>query len=124
MGVISILNVLGKRLKELRISKNMTQQQIGDLTNVTKVSICCYEKGTRVPSLETLLDLADIFKVDVDYLVGNDLHVIAENDESYGLNISKEELIVIRELRKNLNLYNNLIDNPKRTIELINKKLK
>ena len=73
--------LFGKRLKELRKQFNMTQQELGNTINVTKVSICCYEKGTRIPSLETLIDLSNLFKVDLDYLIGNDNYVVSEESE-------------------------------------------
>ena len=58
--------LLAKRIKELRKKKNLTQEDLGKLINVTKVSICCYENGTRVPTLETIVALADIFEVSLD----------------------------------------------------------
>ena len=50
----------GERLKELRTNMGLTQKQLGDLVNVTKVSICGYEKSNRTPNIETLIDLANI----------------------------------------------------------------
>ena len=41
------MNQLGERLKTLRKEKGMTQTELGSMINVTKVSICCYEKGIR-----------------------------------------------------------------------------
>ena len=58
--------LLAKRIKELRNEKDLTQEELGRLINVTKVSICCYENGTRVPTLETIVALADIFEVSLD----------------------------------------------------------
>ena len=52
--------IKGERLKKLRISKNLTQEQLGKVLGVTKASICCYEKGTRTPTLETLLDIVEL----------------------------------------------------------------
>ena len=43
--------LLSKRLKELRMESGLTQRELGERVNVTKVSICCYENGTRVPTL-------------------------------------------------------------------------
>ena len=54
--------LLGNRIKELRKKLNLTQEELGKLINVTKVSICCYEKGTRTPTLETLKVLAEVFE--------------------------------------------------------------
>lgn len=44
--------LLSKRLKDLRVSNNLTQKELGEKVNVTKVSICCYENGTRVPTVK------------------------------------------------------------------------
>lgn len=118
------LVLFGKRLKELRKKSNMTQQELGDIINVTKVSVCCYEKGTRIPSLETLIDLSNIFKVDLDYLIGNDTYVIGESEEKYEIKMANEEIELVKELRKHINLYSKLIDDPKRMLELIDKKVR
>ena len=64
--------LLGKRIKEFRIQKNLTQEELGRLINITKVSICCYENGTRIPSLETIVALANAFEVSLDDLLGRE----------------------------------------------------
>lgn len=71
--------ILGKRIKELRKEKGLTQQELGDKINVTKVSICCYENGTRNPTLQTLQDLAEFFGVDLTYFLGVDTYAVAED---------------------------------------------
>ena len=114
--------MLGIRLKKLRLEQGLTQKQLGEMVNVTKVSICGYEKGERVPSLDTLIDLANALKVDLNTLVGFDSYVVSDNDVDYGLNVSKEELKVLRELRQYKNLYEDLMESPKRTIQSIIKK--
>ncbi|MEG0994884.1 MAG: helix-turn-helix transcriptional regulator [Bacilli bacterium] len=114
--------LLGKRLKELRKQKGLTQQELGNMINVTKVSVCCYENGTRVPTLETLLDITRVFNVDVSYFLGQDTFVVADNAENYGAYLSKEEIDIIKELRKYQTLYDKLVIDPKRTIELLDKK--
>lgn len=111
--------MLGSRLKQLRIERGLTQQQLGDMINVTKVSICCYEKGERVPSLDTLIDLSNALGVDLNTLVGYDRYIVSDNDTSYGLNVSKEEMQLLLELRQYSRLYNDLIERPKRTIQSI-----
>ena len=60
------------RLKELRKEVGLTQKQLGEMVGVTKVSICCYENGTRTPTLDTLIDLANSLGVDLAYLLGVD----------------------------------------------------
>ena len=116
--------LLGKRIRSLRKEHGLTQEELGKLINVTKVSICCYEKETRTPTLETLLELSRVFKVDINYFFGNDQYVVAEDDTNYGLSVAKEELIFLEEIRKRTSLYNKIIDNPKRIVELIDKKMR
>ena len=58
------------RLKELRESRHMSQQELGDLVGLSKSSIGYYEQGKHQPDLNTLETLARFFDVTVDYLLG------------------------------------------------------
>lgn len=111
------MNLFGARLKDLRLTNHMTQSDLGK-------AICCYEKGTRLPSLETLVDLSEVFKVSIDYLLGSDELIVSDNDESYGAKMATEEITFIKEIRKYDKLYEQMIADPKRFVELINIKLK
>lgn len=62
--------MLGGRLKKLRNSKKITQEELGKKVNVTKVSISGYENGNRSPDTDTLQKIADFFDVSTDYLLG------------------------------------------------------
>ena len=118
------MNLFSKRIKELRKAAGLTQQQLGDKLNVTKGSICSYENGTRMASIEILIEMCNIFRVDLDYLIGTDSYIVSDRNENYGLRMANEEIDLIIELRKHLDLYTNLINNQKRTIELIEKKIR
>jgi len=115
---------IGKRLKELRIKKGYTQQQLGDMVNVTKVSICCYENDVRTPNLDTFEDLLKALDAAPDYLLGSDINVIYEDDGNYSVKLSKDDIEIINHFKLHRDLYKKLIENPKRTIELIEKKIK
>jgi len=116
--------VLGKRIKALRKEKGLTQQQLGEKINVTKVSICCYENGTRTPTLQTLTDLAEFFGVNLNYFLGMDVYAVAKDEDPYQMSLCNEEVEFVMAIRKNDRLYAKLIENPKRLIQLINKKIK
>jgi transcriptional regulator with XRE-family HTH domain len=60
------------QLKILRQDKKYTQEQLGKIINVSKVSISGYESGIRTPDLNTIIKLADAFSVSIDYLLGRD----------------------------------------------------
>lgn len=56
------------RLKELRQIKGISQQEIADYLHCTAVTYSRYENGSRSPSLDLLVKLADYFDVTLDYL--------------------------------------------------------
>lgn len=113
-----------KRLKELRKKAGFTQQQLGNMIGVTKVSICCYENGTRTPTLDTLIDIANCLNVELAYLLGADYFAVAEDDDSCSINIAKDEIELIRELRMHIDLYKKLLEDPKRTMDYLEKKIR
>lgn len=59
-----------ERLKELRISRSLTQKEIADSVGMAPVAYQRYEYGTREPAYQKLIALADYFDVSLDYLVG------------------------------------------------------
>lgn len=62
----------GMRLKELRLSRNLSQEALGKKLNRSKSVISGYECNIKIPPLEVLIDIANIFNVSLDYLVGID----------------------------------------------------
>ena len=61
---------LSKNLKELRLERGYTQKQIAELLKINSVTYLHYEKGQREPPLSLLADMANLFDVSVDYLLG------------------------------------------------------
>ena len=59
-----------KRLKELRINKGFTQEDLAKKINISPSSISLYERGVREPNLNTLIQLAEILETSTDYLLG------------------------------------------------------
>ena len=60
----------GKRLKELREERGLTQKELATLLHLNSVTYLHYEKAQRQPPLEVLADMAAFFGVTVDYLLG------------------------------------------------------
>ncbi|MCY9664459.1 helix-turn-helix domain-containing protein [Paenibacillus alginolyticus] len=61
---------IGTQLVKLRHSRSLTQYQLSDKTGLTRAAISHYEKNRREPDINTLILLADFFKVSLDELVG------------------------------------------------------
>lgn len=62
--------MLGKRIRITRMARSLTQQQAADYLMISLNAYQKYEQGTRTPSPETLVKLADLFEVSTDYLLG------------------------------------------------------
>lgn len=114
----------GSRIKNERLKRGMSQQQLGDLLDVTKVSICGYENGTRTPTMETFLKMVEILEVEPDYLFGRDVNIICEEDEKYVRKISKIDLDIIDEIKKHPKLYAKLAQSLNRTVDYMERKLR
>lgn len=59
----------GKKLKKLRLSQKLTQQQLADRIGVAKSVVSYYESGDRYPSYDVLVRIARIFHTSTDYLL-------------------------------------------------------
>lgn len=57
-------------LKDLRNSRNLTQDELSKQLKISRSTIGMYEKGAREPDFETLELIADYFNIDTDYLLG------------------------------------------------------
>lgn len=54
---------VGLRIKTMRLSRDMTQQDLARMADLTGSAIAMYETGKRLPDLETIDILADAFNV-------------------------------------------------------------
>lgn len=57
-------------IKQLRTERGITQEQLAALLKVSRSTVGMYETGSREPDFETCEAIADIFNVDMDYLMG------------------------------------------------------
>lgn len=69
-------------LKYLRNRENLSQAELANKLGVSKSTISMYEVGQREPDFEMLETIADLFNVDMNFLLGKD----NESKETYYLN--------------------------------------
>lgn len=62
--------MIGERLYDLRKDAGMTQQELADLLKLSKYTISSYENENTMPSDDIKIEIAKIFHVSVDYLMG------------------------------------------------------
>lgn len=58
------------KIKNLRLSRHISQQKMAIDLNMNQNTISRYETGKREPSITELIRIADYFNVSIDYLVG------------------------------------------------------
>lgn len=60
----------GDRLRELRIEKKLTQEELAKKFNTGKASISHYESNRRLPNANNINLFAEFFNVSIDYIMG------------------------------------------------------
>ena len=63
------LNALAKNLKFFRKAHGYTQEDLGKLLNIQRQSYCNYENARRSPSIEFLIDIAELYDITLDMLI-------------------------------------------------------
>lgn len=61
--------MFGEKLKELRLKKKMTQDEMAAILNVKRQTYSAYERSVSMPEPNTLVTLADYFDVSIDFLL-------------------------------------------------------
>ena len=79
--------MFGENLKKLRIARGLSQQELGDLTQLGQSNISAWERGGRSPLPEGLIKLATFFGCSIDSLVG------------YSAKIDEDEIVIIQQYR-------------------------
>lgn len=64
--------MVADRIKALREQKGLTQTDLSNQLGITRSSVNAWEMGISVPSTQYIVELAHIFKVSTDYLLGVD----------------------------------------------------
>lgn len=62
--------MVADRIKSLRERNNLTQAALAKRLNVTRSSVNAWEMGISVPSTALIVDIAKLFHVSTDYLLG------------------------------------------------------
>lgn len=86
---------LGERIREYRTSIKMTQTDFAIRLGITGASVSAYENGTRLPSYEVLIKIANVLGVSTDELLGRKEPTKITVDIT---NLSPRERNVIQEL--------------------------
>lgn len=65
---------IGKIIAELRMDRNMNQEDLAAILNISRSALANWESGNRRIDIETVVIIADFFGVSCDYLLGRTKH--------------------------------------------------
>lgn len=68
--IVMVIDMLYKRIRDLREDRDKTQQEIADLLFINRRTYAAYENGVNSMTPETLCKIAEIYDTSVDYLLG------------------------------------------------------
>ena len=66
-------------LKKERKKRAMTQDELAEYLNISQSAYNKYESGKNMPTTESIIKLARLYKCSTDYLLG----IVKYNDEEY-----------------------------------------
>lgn len=62
--------MIANRIKKLREAAGMTQAELAKRLGITRSGVNAWEMGITTPSTQYIVELAELFKVSADYLLG------------------------------------------------------
>jgi len=57
------------KLRILRITKGLTQEDVANQINISRTAYAKYETGASLPPVETLLEIAKFFNISIDVIL-------------------------------------------------------
>ena len=64
--------MIAEKVKKLKEQKGLSQVELAKLLGITRSSVNAWEMGISVPSTQYIVDLAGVFDISTDYLLGVD----------------------------------------------------
>ena len=85
--------LIGDKLKEARLKKNMTQEEVAEKIFVSRQSISNWENNKTYPDIGNVIALSDLYDVSLDELLKGSDNFMKHLEESTDLVKSNKKLI-------------------------------
>jgi DNA-binding XRE family transcriptional regulator len=105
--------IIAKNFKKLRLFKSLNQTEFADLFDITRSTVGSYEEGRAEPKLDTLLKVADHFKIKVDDIIRKELTVNKIANFEYPIPEAKN----MKDLNSKLESVNKRLDSIERLLK-------
>ena len=79
----------GENLRNLRKSKNITQEELSEKVNVSRQSVSKWETGEAYPEMNNILELCKIFHCNINDLVNDNMIDLDSLDEDVVMSVVK-----------------------------------
>ncbi|EJQ42766.1 hypothetical protein IEQ_05145 [Bacillus cereus BAG6X1-2] len=86
---------IGEKIKEARTQKNMTQQKLSDLLNVSRSAISNWEVGRNYPDLDMIVQLSDILEISLNQLLREDKIMVKKLSKEQRRNSKRKKMLRI-----------------------------
>jgi transcriptional regulator with XRE-family HTH domain len=94
-----------KKLNELRFNHNLTQEDVANVLGVARTTYAMYEQGKREMDYNLLINLADYYKVSIDYLLGrSEIPIHPESYTDDEIEFMIKSLALYKEMKQKINL--------------------
>ena len=112
--------MIGTKIKEERLKRDWTQEELGDKIGVSKVCISGYEKGTKSPTLNTIYRLLKALELTPNELLGYEVETVIDKEV---IHLSHSDVHILCFLKEYPELYQKISEDPKRILERMQKKI-
>lgn len=85
--------MIADKIKELRTANNITQSELAARLGITRSSVNAWEMGISIPSTMYIVELAHLFSVSTDYLLGISHEIILDLSD-----LDNEAIQIVSEL--------------------------
>lgn len=117
----------GKKIKEIRIKKGLSQKELGERSGLSNVMIAQYESGTRQPKTRNLSKIAKALDTPHEFFIDYENMVVASHDEKTISVMIENDLVKkiyfnsveLNDIGKQkvIEYMDDLLENPKYTIK-------
>lgn len=85
---------IGSKIKTLRLSKSMTQEQLAKALHVSAQAVSKWENGKSYPDIHSLLLLSAFFDVSLDQLIKGDLETMKQEVNAADVRAMNRDAII------------------------------
>lgn len=95
---MDVLENFPVRLRQCRKEYGYSMEKVAELLDVSVPAISAYERGTRMPTLYGLVEIAKIYHCTTDYLLGIEQESPGTSDVGIKLTVLKQRLAELEQL--------------------------